>query len=384
MKITDPARPRSGRSVVNGLFLAAAVTLAPAIAGAASVAVDCNAGGSIGAALAPLDQQGPHTITVVGTCIEGVAIVDRERVTIQAPPGQTATIRRPAGPGLPAAVFVNGSTGVVLNRLVLTGPVNGLYVVRRADVSALQVTSENNGGNGMVAIGNSNLAVTASIVRNNAFAGIFGSDGSVVPVGGGTVIEGNGSIGVILNNNTHAPFIGNRVERNAALGIALFHSSTMDLINSTIAGNAAGGVLIAEDSHADLAGDTITGNGAGVGVETPGGFFVSENSGAYIGTSTITNNTGPGILATINATLSLQPGNTVSGNSETGVRVERMSVGRFLGAGAFASNADADLECDTTSLVVGDLSSVQDIRCFRIEREHGPPRPGHVFDSATP
>jgi hypothetical protein len=361
-------------------LLVAAVALAPASAEAENVAVDCSAGGSINAALAPLDLQGPHTITVVGTCVDIVAIVDRERITIQAPPGQTATIRRPAGPGAPAAIFVSGSSGVILTRLVLTGPANGLLLNRGSDVNVLQVTSENNGIHGMVVIGNSNLIVNGSIIRNNTGIGILGQDSSVVPVSGGTVIDGNGGPGVLFINNVSSSFIGNRVERNGLHGIMLFHSSTMDIVNSTIAGNAWVGVLITEDSHADTVGNIITGNGAGAG-SLAAGFVVAENSGAYVGNSTITNNTGPGILASTNATLSLNAGNTVSGNSEDGVRVERLSVGRLLGAGAYASNADADFECDTTSLVVGDVSGVADVRCSRIEREHGPPRPGHVFDS---
>jgi hypothetical protein len=146
-----------------------------------------------------------------------------------------------------------------------------------------------------------------------------------------------------------------------------------------IANNGWAGVRIAETSHAETGGNVITGNGGAADAELTGGLIVSENSDAYVGTSTIVNNTGPGILATTHATLSLLADHAISGNSEEGVSLKRLAVGQFLGAGTIASNADADLACDTTSLAQGDLGGVQEIRCARIEREHGPPRPGRIL-----
>jgi parallel beta-helix repeat protein len=369
----------AGRAQARRLLAAMAVTGLAAGAQAASVAVDCNAGDSISAALAPLDLQGPHTITVTGVCHESVSIMNRERLTIQAPAGQMATIARPAGAGPAAAVFVNGSSAVSLQRLVLTGAANGLLLQRLSDVNAQQVTTENNGANGMAVIGNSNLIVTASTVRNNAFNGIVGQDSSVLRVSGGTVIEGNGRAGLLLVNNSTSSFLDSFVRSNGQHGVALLASSTINLINNIIENNAWTGVNVAATSDAEIGGNTISGNGAGPGAEDTGGLVVAENSDALVGASTIVNNTGPGILATAHATLSMADGNTVSGNSEQGVKLERLAVAQFLGAGTIASNAEADLACDTTSLAAGDLSGVQEIRCARIEREHGRPRPGHVF-----
>lgn len=367
------------RTHARGFLAAIAVTGLAAGAHAASVTVDCNAGGSITAALAPLDLQGPHTITVTGVCREAVTILNRERLTIQAPAGQTATIERPAGGGPAAAVFVNGSSAVSLQRLVLTGAANGLLLQRLSDVNAQQVTTENNGANGMAVIGNSNLILTASTVRNNAFNGIVGQDSSVLRVSGGTVIESNGRAGLLLVNNSTSSFLDSFVRRNGQHGIALLASSTINLINNMIENNAWTGVNVAVTSDAEIGGNTISGNGAGPGAEGAGGLVVAENSDVLVSASTIVNNTGPGILATAHATLSVTDGSTVSGNSEQGVKLERLAVAQFLGAGTIVSNAEADLACDTTSLAAGDLSGVQEIRCARIEREHGRPRPGHAF-----
>ena len=107
-------------------LLAAVVFLLPSAVWATTVSVDCNAGGSINTALSGLDLQGPHTITVTGTCVEQVDISDRERLTIQAPGGQIATIMSDALDGVP--VFIFRWRSIVLRRLVLTGGSAGLFI----------------------------------------------------------------------------------------------------------------------------------------------------------------------------------------------------------------------------------------------------------------
>src|SRR5713101_3617053 len=129
MKIVVQTNRTWGRwvsmSVRTGLFLAT-ILLLPGAAWAMNVSVNCNAGGSINAALSGLDLEGPHTITVSGTCHENVAIVDRERLTILAPFGQTATIV--AADPTDNVIFVTRSRSIRLARLVLTGGSEGLFV----------------------------------------------------------------------------------------------------------------------------------------------------------------------------------------------------------------------------------------------------------------
>src|SRR5262252_9022299 len=69
----------------------------PGSAMAANVAVDCSgqtpgAFSSLQAALDSLDVTGPHFISVTGTCTENVNIFNRQRISIFAASGQTATI----------------------------------------------------------------------------------------------------------------------------------------------------------------------------------------------------------------------------------------------------------------------------------------------------
>jgi len=110
------------RAAVWAAFM---LCLQPASAWAASVNVNCTAVApppgvftSITAALATLDNTGTHTVTVTGPCTESVNIIQRDRLTIQAPVGQPATISPPA-PG-PTVVNINGSHNITLRNLVLS------------------------------------------------------------------------------------------------------------------------------------------------------------------------------------------------------------------------------------------------------------------------
>jgi hypothetical protein len=46
--------------------------------------------------------------------------------------------------------------------------------------------------------------------------------------------------------------------------------------------------------------------------------------------------------------------------------------------GLVAGNVGASVTCDTTGLVVLQTTAITGVRCARVEREHGPPRPGVV------
>jgi hypothetical protein len=92
----------------------------------------------------------------------------------------------------------------------------------------------------------------------------------------------------------------------------------------------------------------------------------------------ITGNQGSGIsveqgvdLVLINA--------SVSQNTGDGINVRRISIGDFTtGGNTVTGNGGASVSCDTTSLLVGDLSTFSNVACKQIERPHGPPRPGNI------
>jgi hypothetical protein len=110
----------------------------------------------------------------------------------------------------------------------------------------------------------------------------------------------------------------------------------------------------------------------------PAGIFVVRNSTLRAGNGVeIANNQGPGILAEQGANLGLN-NLAINNNMQEGVRLLRMSVGDLLVGNTIAGNGGASITCDSTALVVGDVSGISNINCNRIEREVGPPRAGRV------
>lgn len=152
---------------------------------------------SVNDALAALSPTGPHTITVTGTCRENVVIANRDRITILAPEGSTATIQPPTGGGGPA-IRIADARGIVLERLDITGAGGqGIRLLQSSSVQVIDSTVESNQGAGIVVDGHSTLEVDTSSVRNNTGYGIRVRQ-SMVSIGEGVTIEGNGQSGLTL------------------------------------------------------------------------------------------------------------------------------------------------------------------------------------------
>ena len=365
-------------SVRTGLFLAA-VFLLPSAVWATNVNVDCNAAGSINTALSGLDLQGPHTITVTGTCHENVAIVDRERLTILAPVGQTATVAS-ADP-TDIVIFILRSRSIFLRRLVLTGGSAGLFIVR-SEVQMNNSTIQNNTDVGVFVNQMSSLQFPGNIVRNNG-DGIIVRQTSRAQINNGTV-ENNAGSGITLANGAFADIRGQTIQNNGGFGVRAFHTSTFQSIRSTIVGNGSTGLRVQETSHGELIDNTIRNNGA-ADPSSPGGVVLSEGGEAFLdGGNDISNNTGPGVLVFTHGTLSSLGGNTINNNTQEGVLLRRQSVGQFFAADTISGNARPNLACDATSLAAGNLTGVTNILCMNIERVLGPPRPGHILDLPSP
>jgi len=363
----------------TGLFLAT-IFLLPGAVRATDVSVNCDTGGSINTALGALDLEGPNAIMVTGTCHENVVIADRERLTILAPAGQTATIAS-ADP-TDNVIFVVRSRGIVLRRLVLTGGSNGL-LISRSEVQMNASTIQNNSRVGVNVTRQSSLQFDGNSVQNNQ-RGITVVETSRAQINGGTVANNSGFGGISLANSSFANIIGVTIQNNAGFGVIAFHTSTFQLIGSTVVGNGSTGVRISETSHGEMLGDTIRNNGA-ADPSSPGGVVFSEGGEGFIdGGNDISNNTGPGVLAFTHGTLSSLGGNTITNNTAQGVLLRRQSVGQFFATDTISGNGGPNLACDTTSLAAGDLTGVTNISCMQIERELGPPRPGHILDLPSP
>lgn len=415
--------PRTRRSLRAALLPALLLACLPAAARAATVTVDCTAVApppgiftSINAALFTLDNIGPHTINVTGPCTESVNIIMRDRLTIQAPVGQTATINAPVGAG--SVFFIAGAQNILLTRLVIRGASgNGVVITRASHAQLTGVHIKENAANGLrVDTGSVVLLggpVPAAFVTtsDNGGAGVS-SDASVLSVGGFLTSENNEGFGLTVTGGrlTVNGTQGENVIRDNGSGINL--DATVANFNgqNTIQNNDLTGVQVGSGRVAfsaavvsgvtratTIEGHTLGLNVAGAGsVNFGGANRIRHNGGGNpdaqfrggirIGTvsrvqidgpTEVTDNTGYGILLDFNGALA-DNGAVVTNNTEGGVRVTRSSVGNFDLGSIFSGNGGAQISCDDTSLVSGPgLAGLanKDVACKNIEHAQGPPRP---------
>lgn len=417
--ISSPARRLLRAALLSAILLA----LLPAAARAATVNVDCDAVApppgvfnSINAALATLDNIGPHTVNVTGTCTEVVNIFQRDRLLIQAAPGP-AVISPPA-PG-PTVMTVNGSHNVILRRLTLTGGGNGLVITRGSTVQLTAVELTNNLGAGLIVSQGSVVNVGGPMpdhlttISGNGGQGI-GTDASVLTVNGGLTVEGNAGpamniIGgrlivsggqfenVFRDNGTGINLDGaisnfngqNTIQNNDLTGVqiisgrAAFGGSTNPLTGETrstvIEGHTLGLNVVGSASVGFGGPNRIRNNGVGnPDAEFRGGIRIGTVGRVQIdGPNEIAGNTGPGVFLDFNGALAIS-GAVVTNNTGGGVRVARSSVGSFGLGNTFAGNGGAQISCDDSSLIAGPgLAGLPNkaVACKNIEHEKGPSRP---------
>jgi Right handed beta helix region len=433
--------------VFDALVAALFLLLVPGVARAGDVQVVCPGGApgaysSVTAALGALDQQGPNSITVSGTCVENIIIPQRERLTIQAAPGQTATISaadpsrivlatsQSTGILLLGLVFQRGATGVLVDQSNVTmvnctiqqNSNEGLHVEIASILDMENTSIQDNQGRGIFVNGGSSVTLGtfpnqiirvlnnrgegihvegsmlqvnfgALDVENNAGAAIFQAGGRLLIFGGvgdGNLFQGNGE-GINIFQAGSAQFFGkNTIRNNGDVGLQVVGSSVQftgrifpdGTLNATvIEGHATVGVNVARLGELTMGGPhQIQNNGTATADPTlRGGIRTIRGSLTLINGVQVSNNTGPGIRADQNSSTSIN-NITVSNNSEEGVRVARQSVSSFFSPLTIAGNPTASISCDTTSLVFGDLTGITGIDCSRIERVAGPPRPGAVVN----
>lgn len=221
-------------ALVAGLF----VFIIPGTGRAANLQVVCPGGGpgaysSINAALSTLDLQGPHTITVSGTCHENVAVTERDRLTIQAVAGQYATIENAAAPAA-TTLYIAGSHNIFLDHLIIGGGAPAMYVsASSGDIHMQNCTVQNSLNDGLDIDMESMLLIENSTIKNNSGAGIFISNQSqltmgtyptqrILITGNGFGGPGNGTDGLNIDgSNVQVNFGVLTVDGNQGAGISM-------------------------------------------------------------------------------------------------------------------------------------------------------------------
>jgi hypothetical protein len=264
------------------------------IATAKEVTVDCGKGQSIGAALAKLPAQGPHTIRVIGECHELVLIERRDDLTITGMDG--ASIRDPN---------------------------EGAFVVRISESSRIQLQSLGIFG-GLTGVSCDTFSSCRLLDLEVADATNFGisfsrSQGSIE---GTTVLRNNGS------------------------GVTLWSQSTVLMYGSpsplSIRDNAGNGVFLQDNSVLLLSGADVTGNGGN-------GIFADLGSEFRVDNVTVAGSGSYGVW--MRSAIGRFRGVTVSGNTNDGVRVGQLSLAFFAGGtnAVFGNDSGTDINCASTT-----------------------------------
>lgn len=217
----------------------------PALAAhAATVSVDCDAGGSINAAIG---KAGPgDTILASGTCKEQVSF-EAETVRITLDGQKKTTIQHPGkGAYSPHTVYIRGKD-IRVKGVTVIGGLDGIHLAGPA-------SAEVDG---------------ATVMKTNR-AGVRIDKGSVLRLLNST-IQDSGAMGIDISGLSVA-YIGVRIPRLPPLapvtvrnsngaGINIERGSSAWVLGNTITGNKGHGIELHRNSHADIMGNTINGNG---------------------------------------------------------------------------------------------------------------------------
>ncbi|HEV7239298.1 MAG TPA: right-handed parallel beta-helix repeat-containing protein [Thermoanaerobaculia bacterium] len=378
---------------------------------ATNVTVGCAGGPpgdypTIAAAIAALDLDGPHTITVSGTCSESVLLDQRERLTIQGP----ATVSGGAQP----AFVIRNSGHILLQSLTTSGLRAAISIENRSSVTLIAVIAENaTNGFAVDAFGGAAVNVNGpsgapSIFRNSANG--MRCENCVAFFSGFVTIENNTNVGLLIDSGrvetsgqqpawTGGPAQGgptiirnnfngvsvtsgghfemgrhNLIEDNTASGIILT-SGTASLFgfslpdgtpsSTTIQGNDRNAVSALFNSTFRAQGPTKFLNNGAAAVQFRAGVSLTHSSVVILSGATISGSVGPGISldSTSNARLD---GTTISGNSEEAVR---LAHGSLLESIAGNNIPAPSVTCDGTSIVFGDLSGVAAFECAKDKKK---------------
>jgi len=399
------------RFSLRALFLFLLLASIPALA--TNVVVDCNAAQTINGALAGLDNQGPHTISVSGNCVENVFIIQRERVSIFGAPGTTLTAATPNGRPLNITssnninidgFTITGGRGVVINSsstanlsnlIIQNSAAVGLTILEGSRVNASVLNVKNNTRTGISVANDSSLLIDTSIIENNGVSGfsvtnarlqVFGGDGAPVTE---SYIRNNTNNGIGASGGYVEVDDDVRIQNNGANGILGIHTVSVFVLGAgLIEGSGGDGIYLGETSHGESDSTTIRNNGTNLAAANGrDGIHVVDNSDFYTDNNvTVTGNGGNGILVDYSSLLSTLGANTITNNGGDGVFIHANGVGHWFAPDTITGNTGASICCDPTSLVTGDITGTTNVKCNNVEKTKsgGPKAPASTKSHIIP
>jgi len=396
------------RATLSSLSLAL-ILLACATAGYAntvSVTVACPAQ-SVNAQLAALNPADQNTVTISGNCTENVVVSGFANLTLQGP----ATLNQPSQNA--TALMIRKSDTVLVSNVTfqgspssnVTGPMviaanstsvgfNNCYFMSSGG-SGIEIDSSNVGLNagmifqsatqGMIVTGASSVSLNGwdpnspvYILDNGAKGqgdGITVGQGGSITMGPYVQVIGNSGNGLSLTAASATGCCGSAMgsgsgsmqpgplfAANKGWGIYAAAHSLLTLVGATsgppmvtVSNNTQGGIW-AEDSEAGLYwGVTVGYNGDKTQQNPFGGVYVSHNSVLNAQGGSISNNNGPGILASQGAAVTVCCSETITANSGSGVYVQVNASADFWDStNIISGNTPADLTC-----VAGGIAAVE-------------------------
>ncbi|HYT32099.1 MAG TPA: right-handed parallel beta-helix repeat-containing protein [Thermoanaerobaculia bacterium] len=240
---------RVARLVPAGVFL-----FCTALAQAATITVDCNAGGKVQTAI---DAAKPgDKIVVSGVCNENLKVLDEvARITLD---GQGSTTIH--GPNSGANTILVAGRNITIQGFTISGGRNGVAVVRGAMALIDSNTIQESVENGINVAQHSFAGILNTTVQLNHDAGIRMLDSSFARIGfmdlaqpaRGNTIRQNGAAGVLVDWSSGASLAANSISDNDGPGVSVTGASQAELAGNHIDGNRSDGVAVSQNSFVQL------------------------------------------------------------------------------------------------------------------------------------
>jgi parallel beta-helix repeat protein len=271
----------------TALLLAIAGFAVPAVAGAATLRVDCNAGEKIQDRIAA--ARPGYTILVSGTCRENVAIPSEVvRITLD---GQGKTVIQ--APPLKDSIFIRGRE-ITITGFTLTGGRDGIHLSGAAAGASAIIegnTIRRTGRQGIHLDQGSIGRIANNIIEDVPGEGIYVLENSNARIGfiigepGPNTIRNTGAPGIVLRGDSSAWIVGNSISNSKGSGIVVTRNSQADILANSISGSAADGIAVSYGSGVNFRSEGTT-RDEGPNRTDPGlknaGFGVSCSVGGYV------------------------------------------------------------------------------------------------------